>query len=167
MPFFMRCHRYTRPTIINLEHSGREAALKCYYCYELAWDEAHTKYYEEYSKVNKEIDPRLGYIALDAKRGWHHKGYDFSNLGEYKKAIECYNRAIELDCNNIYAWNGKGLALYFLGEYEKAIECYENALQLSPDRIDISINKGLALRKFGEYQQAIMCFNKAKAINPK
>ena len=42
-----------------------------------------------------------------------------------KKIIECYNRAIELDCNNINAWNGKGIALYFLGEYEKAIECYD------------------------------------------
>jgi hypothetical protein len=31
-------------------------SLKCYYCYELAWDENDIKYYEEYSKVNKE-DP--------------------------------------------------------------------------------------------------------------
>jgi tetratricopeptide (TPR) repeat protein len=31
-----------------------EVSLKRYYCYELAWDEGDIKYYDEYSKVNKE-----------------------------------------------------------------------------------------------------------------
>src|SRR6187431_1350964 len=102
---------------------SEEVSLKRYYCYELAWDEADIKYYEEYSKVNKE-DPRPHSRAWFSKRAWHRKGYDFIKLGEYEKAIECHNKAIELDCNNINAWNDKGIALYFLGRYEEAIECY-------------------------------------------
>ena len=144
----------------------QEASVKRYYCYELAWDQAGINYYEEYSKVNKEEPPR-GSRAWVSKKSWHRKGLDLYNLGEYGKAIECYNKAIELDCNDIGAWNGKGIALYFLGEYEKAIECYSHALQLTSDHVDIYINKGFALRKLGDSQQAIMYFNKARAINPK
>src|SRR5205823_4480533 len=133
-----------------------EISLKRYYCYELAWDQADIKYYEEYSKVNNKKEPTRGSRAWVSKRAWHRKGFDLYNLAEYGKAIECYTKAIELDCNDIGAWNGKGIALYILGEYEKAIECYNHALELSSDHVDIYFNKGFALRKLGDYQQAIM-----------
>ena len=40
-----------------------------------------------------------------SKRAWHRKGYALYNLGEYEKAIECYNKAIELDSNNLNVWH--------------------------------------------------------------
>ena len=78
------CYRRVLELLNPNTQVSEEVSLKCYYCYELAWDEADIKYYEEYSKVNKE-DPRPHSRAWFSKRAWHRKGYDFINLGEYEK----------------------------------------------------------------------------------
>ncbi|MGB6590948.1 MAG: tetratricopeptide repeat protein [Candidatus Nitrosopolaris sp.] len=35
-------------------------------------------------------------------------------LGKYNEAVECHDKALEIDPNNDGAWNTKGLALYNL-----------------------------------------------------
>ena len=66
---------------------------------------------------------------------WYKKGFD--------KAIECYDKAIELDPNNP-AWNNMGLAYDDKKEYDKAIECYEKAIKLEPNDSKAWLNIGVA-----------------------
>ena len=41
------------------------------------------------------------------------------NQGHYDQAIECYDKAIELDSNYKDAWNNKGIVLEIQGNYDR------------------------------------------------
>jgi tetratricopeptide (TPR) repeat protein len=41
---------------------------------------------------------------------WREEGDRFFDLGEYERAIECYNKAIESNSEDAVAWLGKGKA---------------------------------------------------------
>jgi tetratricopeptide (TPR) repeat protein len=70
----------------------------------------------------------------------NNKGLALDNLGKYEQAIECYDKALEIEPNYILAWYNKGNALGNLGKPEEAIECYDKALQIEPDYADV-LNK--------------------------
>ena len=40
-------------------------------------------------------------------------------LGEYQRAIEDYDKAIQLDPDDAMAYNNRGVAYYYLGQYTK------------------------------------------------
>ncbi|HIQ32780.1 MAG TPA: tetratricopeptide repeat protein, partial [Methanothermococcus okinawensis] len=52
---------------------------------------------------------------------WLEKGDIFYDQGRYGNAIKCYNKALELDPENVDAWVGKGYALNMLGRYLEAL----------------------------------------------
>jgi tetratricopeptide (TPR) repeat protein len=54
------------------------------------------------------------------KVNWREEGDRFFDLGEYERAIECYN----------VAWLGKGEACYKLGRYKEAIDCFGKVREL-------------------------------------
>jgi tetratricopeptide (TPR) repeat protein len=51
---------------------------------------------------------------------WREEGDRFFDLGEYERAIECYN----------VAWFGKGKVCYKLGRYKEAIDCFGKVREL-------------------------------------
>ena len=79
------------------------------------------------------------------KRAWYKKGYEFGEVGEYKKALECYDKALEMDPNFIMAWISKGNMFRELGKPEEAVECYDKALEINPHSSDALNNKGSIL----------------------
>ena len=64
-----------------------------------------------------------------------------------KEAIECYDKALEIDAKKASAWYNKGLAFGNLGKYEQAIECYDKALEIEPNYADVLNNKKLTIKK--------------------
>ncbi len=54
-----------------------------------------------------------------------------SNRNE--EAIECYNKAIELNSNYSDAYNNKGIVLNYLNKYNEALECYDIAIEINPN----------------------------------
>lgn len=61
---------------------------------------------------------------------WSDKAYEHNILGEYQKAKECANRAINMDHGLAYPVRHLGNAHYALEEYESALTCYRKALKL-------------------------------------
>ena len=61
-------------------------------------------------------------------------------LGRYEEAIECFDRALEINPNFAEAWNNKGNVLDELGRYEEAVESKGKAAFLFylEGRIDIA-----------------------------
>ncbi len=58
---------------------------------------------------------------------WNNKGVVIGKLGKNEEALECFDKAIEIEPNYTKAWRNKGVALDNLGRHEEAIKCFEKA----------------------------------------
>ena len=65
--------------------------------------------------------------------GFHSRGNRYSRNGAYERAIEDYNRAIELDSAFAEAYYDRGFSLYELGLYDEAITDLTQAIELNPE----------------------------------
>jgi len=92
--------------------------------------------------------------------------YSFGEKGEHVKAIENYDKAIEIDPNDEEAWYSKGWPLGELERHEEAIECYDKAIELNPNYDTAWYNKGFELGKLERHEEAIECYDKAIELNP-
>jgi tetratricopeptide (TPR) repeat protein len=97
---------------------------------------------------------------------WVYKGLSLSTLGREEEAIQCYDKAINIDKNYAHAWNNKAVSLGHLGRSEEALHCCDQALELVPQYFDAWCNKGTSLFNTGHYEEALQAFNQATEINP-
>ncbi|PYY20346.1 MAG: hypothetical protein DMG62_23715 [Acidobacteria bacterium] len=84
----------------------------------------------------------------------------------YRRAIEDYDRALDLDPASVSAYNGRGIACWSLKEYQRAIQDFERALDLDPTFAGAYNNRGLAYRGLKEYQRAIEDYDRAITLDP-
>ncbi|KKN41715.1 hypothetical protein LCGC14_0720330 [marine sediment metagenome] len=75
---------------------------------------------------------------------------EVTNSENYKEALNCYNKALEIEPNFGAAWYRKGMVIGVLGDFQEAIKCHEKALSIEPDFIDAIFSKGMALGIVGE-----------------
>ena len=66
------------------------------------------------------------------------KGRILYELKDYKKAVECFDKALEIS-DYFYALQYKGYCLEKLNEYDKAMECYEKCLEIEPENKEIEL----------------------------
>lgn len=97
--------------------------------------------------------------------GWRNRGGTLYSQGKYDEAIECYDKAIEVDPNSTVVWYNKGLALNSLGKYEQAIACYDRVIEIDPQDSDAWNNKGLALDSLNKTEEAKKCYEKSKELD--
>lgn len=92
---------------------------------------------------------------------WFNEGEELNNEGKYDGAIECYDKAIELNHENLRALNRKGGTLLVVGKHDEAIECYDKIIGVKPDHPAGWYGKGLAFKSQEKYEDALECCNKA------
>lgn len=92
------------------------------------------------------------------------KGYE-ANTPEEK--IIWYQRAIDLNPNDVDAYNNLGCFLNELGRNKEAIEKYQKAIDLNPNDDIVYSNFGNALSDLGRNKEAIENHKKAIELNPK
>ncbi|KAF5091739.1 tetratricopeptide repeat protein [Methanospirillum sp. J.3.6.1-F.2.7.3] len=97
---------------------------------------------------------------------WISKGSEFQKNGELDKAIEAFNKAIDINPKDEIAWNNKGTALVEQGKFNEAIEAFDKAININSDFEDAWMNKGLILKNLGRYEEAIDAFEEVLRINP-
>ena len=88
----------------------------------------------------------------------------YYNKNEYGKAIEDFNKAIELDNKFALAYNNRGMVYLNKKEYDKAIEDFNKAIELDNKFALAYNNRGIVYldrNKKDEYDKAIEDFNKA------
>ncbi len=98
---------------------------------------------------------------------WYNKGIALVESNRYEEAIECYDKAIEINAEDADVWYNKGVALDGLYRDEEARECYDNAIECYDKLIEIDPedatewnNKGVALVGLNRNEEAIECFDK-------
>jgi len=70
---------------------------------------------------------------------------------DYQRAIECYNKAIELNPKDALAYYSRGKVKYKLKDYSGAIEEFNRAIELNPDFADAHYRCGRAKNKLKNY----------------
>ncbi|OQB53031.1 MAG: TPR repeat-containing protein YrrB [Deltaproteobacteria bacterium ADurb.Bin151] len=102
-------------------------------------------------------------------RNWlayNNRGTAYKDLGNYRQAIEDFNKAIEIKVNYADAYSNRGAAYKGLGNYGQAIEDYNKAIAIKPDEAMAYSNRGNAYKGLGNYQQAIEDYNRAIEMKP-
>ncbi|PHX56216.1 hypothetical protein CP500_006525 [Tychonema bourrellyi FEM_GT703] len=93
-------------------------------------------------------------------------GRDLQQQGEFRGAIECYERAIAIAPNNAIAYSNLGVIKQQQGELVEAIAYYRKALEIDPNLAEILSNLGSALADAGETEEAIAVYDRALSLNP-
>jgi len=76
---------------------------------------------------------------------WFYQGNNNFRDGRYQEAVDCYNKAIEIDPFYREVWCNKGIALCNLTKYHEAIDAFNQALNIDPNYSKAKKNKDIAL----------------------
>jgi tetratricopeptide (TPR) repeat protein len=99
-------------------------------------------------------------------KDWFELAYYHAELKNFEAALDCYDKALEIDPQYAFAWNNKGNALNNLGRNEAALDCYNKALEIDPQVAFAWNGKGNVLDNLGRNEAALDCYNKALEIDP-
>ncbi len=78
----------------------------------------------------------LPLYAQNSAKEYFYSGNKKVELGDYRSAIEDYNKAIKIIPKFAEAYYGRGLAKGKLGDYRGAIEDYNKAIKIIPKFAD-------------------------------
>ena len=89
------------------------------------------------------------------------------NTGKPEKALEDFNRAINIDPQKAAGYLGRANALNIMGRYKECLEDYDKVLQINPKLANAYINRASAYSHLGEYEKAIVDYEKGLELDPK
>jgi len=125
-----------------------------------------------YLKEEAVIDDAIKNLEQLAKKNMH-KAKDIHDLGVaymerrmYDKAIESFNKAINIDPNYLSAFINLGFAYQYKEDYVKAIQAFEKAIILNPRSAKLYNTIGLLYDKMGKPDTAVIAYKKAVNLDP-
>lgn len=97
---------------------------------------------------------------------WSHLGLSFQNNHENQRAMRAYQRAREINPQNLQAWFNGGMIQHEEGMLHPALQCYLRALELDPEQAKIWCNLGALQFQVGEFQHSVDSLNRAVGLKP-
>jgi tetratricopeptide (TPR) repeat protein len=117
------------------------------------------------SQNQEEIDEEILDQQLESLIEYFELAEELMEEEDFEKAIEFYDKVLEIDETDIDALNGKATALDNLGQHEQAIELYDKVLEIDETDIDALNGKATALDNLGQHEQAIELYDKVLEID--
>ena len=104
----------------------------------------------------------------------HHKAYEAlyrglsaADKGDFDKAIQNYDKAIEIKPDFFGAYNSRGIAYGEKDDFDTAIQNYDKAIEIKPDYAEAYNNRGVAYGEKDDFDTAIQNYDKAIEIKPR
>jgi tetratricopeptide (TPR) repeat protein len=94
------------------------------------------------------------------------KGEFLFNGGNYKEALDCYEKILKFQSNNESILLRKGEILLELNRNMEAIENFENLLKLNPNNPDAWYFKSICYIKLKDYESALKSLDESFNMNP-
>lgn len=89
----------------------------------------------------------------------YKQAMSYLGQGETDKAIEFFNKALEMDQFYAPAWNDKGVAYMELQDYTNALDCFERVTILNPNISMPLYNKGYVQLMLEKYKDSVQTFD--------
>lgn len=116
--------------------------------------------------IEKELNAGNNADSKNVSENYIEEGNSFYNQGEYDKAIEMYNKAIELRPTSSAIYNNRGNAYHSKGNLTKAIGDFNKAIEINPNNAVAYFNRGNSYDELGKIDQSIGDYSKAIEIKP-
>jgi len=148
---------------VNTEISGGKEET-AHDWFELAVNQTDGKKALEYYSKSLQLEPNNAYA-------WHTKACMLAKFGNKQEAIECFNRALQLNSGG-KVFLGATSALiagvyYNRREHDQAIEYYDRAIEVDPAIAGVCWHlKGHACWNGNKQGDAIKCFDMALELEP-
>ena len=130
--------------------------------------------------MNKSIE-----LNPNAPEVYCEKGNTLNDLGKNSEAIECYNKAIQLNPSDSVSINNRNICFKKIQDEENKLKAneyfnkglietdmnmklvlFDKSIELNIDFTDVYLAKGNTLYNLERYQEAIECYNKVIEIDP-
>jgi tetratricopeptide (TPR) repeat protein len=85
---------------------------------------------------------------------------------EYQSAIELYQRALQIDPEDVESYNDLGLSLFYIGETNRALEALRKGAAKQPGFQRIQLTLGFVQAQTGDKEAAAAAFRKAIELDP-
>ncbi len=105
-------------------------------------------------------------IAPDNSEAYYYRAVAYSNLGEYKKALDDFQTAAEKNPHWALPLAGKGSMDVALGNLDAAIEDFDEAIYLEPNQGELYSNRGQIYHQLGKLSKARDDYNMAVDLSP-
>jgi tetratricopeptide (TPR) repeat protein len=118
---------------------------------------------EEYVELsNIYSEKKQGYNKADY---WKKEGLNFFEIGEWKKAIECFEKDLLNNKNSFESGVYKAISLYRLEKYAEALESFNKSWEIQCTLYKKFSNQSKTLTRFNEFEQAVEYDNKASQVS--
>jgi curved DNA-binding protein CbpA len=159
---FRRLARQYHPDLNREDPTAGEKFRAIERAYEVLRDPAQRQQYDRDNLPAGEKSPSVTRNA----RGLYEQGLGYAKRGEYARAIDAYNRAIELDPKARAVYLARAEAHYSLGQDRSVLEDCRLVLQEDSNCSETYYYLGLARQRLGYTQSAIDAYNRALALDP-
>lgn len=94
------------------------------------------------------------------------RGRALITQGQLEQAIAEFDRAIELDPDDVEVYATRGFAYIALGQFERGIADYDTAIELESENPILYNDRGFAYAELGKYERAVADYDKAIELDP-
>ena len=104
-------------------------------------------------------------LAEENSRSWFLRGKVLSESGQYQKAVQAFQQAIQMEPASEEAYLHLGNSYFELGSYDAAADAFRHVLKINPSHSTALFYLGLSLTQQKKYAESIPYFEKAGALD--
>ncbi len=154
---------YNRAGVYFAKDKKLDSAM-IYFAKAISLNPGFTEARQNYTRVTKMKEQKLVPPAVTSFSEEYNKANAYFREGNYKAAIDFYQKALRTTPSFPNAHNNIGICYIQLHKYEEAKKHFSEAIKIDPDFYDAYPNLSTLLNQMGQYAEAIKVIDKALSI---